>query len=79
MKEYWTTFAANGDPNLGSPPFWPPFSIFLDDDQSLKPSAPKLEFNFANLHKCNFWTAVLLQTSLPEVAGQLRNRSIIGR
>lgn len=79
MKEYWTTFAANGDPNLASQPFWPPFSIFFDDDQSLKPAAPKVEFNFADVHKCNFWTDILLQTSLPEITDQLRNRGIFRR
>ena len=62
MKEYWTTFAANGDPNLASQPSWPPFSTFFDDDQSLKPAVPNVEFNFANTHKCSFWSAVLLQT-----------------
>lgn len=77
MKAYWTTFAANGNPNLAGQPFWPPFSIFFDDDQSLKPARPGVEFNFANAHKCNFWTDVLLQTSLPEIAGQLRNRGNI--
>ena len=79
MKAYWTTFAANGDPNLMGQPFWPPFFIFFDDDQSLKPATPSVEFNFANVHKCNFWTDVLLQISLPEIADQLRNRSVIRR
>jgi para-nitrobenzyl esterase len=79
MKEYWTTFAANGDPNVAGQPYWPPFSIFFDDDQSLKPAEPNVEFNFASAHKCNFWTAVLLQTSLPEIADQLRNRDVIRR
>ena len=77
MKEYWTTFAANGDPNLASRPFWPPFSIFVNDDQSLKPAVPNVEFNFASAHKCHFWTAVLLETSLPEIADQLRSRDVI--
>jgi para-nitrobenzyl esterase len=77
MKEYWTTFAANGDPNLASRPFWPPFSIFVNDDQSLKPAVPNVEFNFASAHKCHFWTAVLLETSLPEIADQLRSRHVI--
>lgn len=77
MKDYWTTFAANGDPNLASRPFWPPFSIFVGDDQSLKPAVPSVEFNLATAHKCNFWTEVLLQTSVPAVADQLRTRGII--
>jgi para-nitrobenzyl esterase len=79
MKDYWTTFAANGDPNLANRPFWPPFSIFVDDDQSLKPRLPNVEFNFASQHKCGFWTDVLLQTSLPEIADQLRNVGIVRR
>jgi para-nitrobenzyl esterase len=62
MKQYWTTFAANGDPNVASQPFWPPSSPFFDDDQSLKPAVPNVEFNFANTHKCNFWSAVLFET-----------------
>jgi para-nitrobenzyl esterase len=36
MKEYRTSFATHGDPNLASQPFWPPFSIFVDDDQSFE-------------------------------------------
>ena len=77
MQDYWTTFAAKGDPNLEGQPFWPPFFIFVDDDQSLKPAVPNVEFNFARAHKCKFWTSVLLQTSLPEVANQIRNRGVI--
>jgi para-nitrobenzyl esterase len=77
MKDYWTSFAANGDPNLANQPLWPPFSIFVDDDQSLKPPGPNVEFNFAKAHKCNFWTAVLLQTSLPVITDQLQHRGII--
>ncbi len=79
MKDYWTTFATNGDPNLAIRPFWPPFSIFVDDDQSLKPPVPNVEFSFASEHKCNFWTDVLLQTSLPEISDQLRNGGIVRR
>jgi para-nitrobenzyl esterase len=79
MKDYWTTFAANGDPNLAGQPPWPPFSIFIDDNQSLKPAVPNVEFNFTDAHRCKFWTAVLLQTALPEVADQLRNLAIIRR
>jgi para-nitrobenzyl esterase len=77
MKDYWTIFAANGDPNLASRPFWPRFSIFVNDDQSLKPAEPNVEFNFARAHKCNFWTTVLLQTSLPEIVDQIRSRDVI--
>ena len=76
MKSYWTNFAAHGNPNQLGQPFWPEFGILFNDDQSLTAPTPAVEFNFAKVHQCNFWTAVLLQTSLPDLAEQLRTSSI---
>lgn len=76
MRAYWTNFAARGNPNDASVPFWPRFGIFEGDDQSLITPRPRVEFDFVDLHKCDFWTAVLLQTSLPEEASQIRAAGI---
>jgi para-nitrobenzyl esterase len=76
IRAYWTNFAGRGNPNGPGVAFWPQFGIFADADQSLIPPTPRVEFGFADVHKCDFWTAVLLQTSLPEVAGQIRGAGI---
>jgi para-nitrobenzyl esterase len=76
MKAYWTSFAAHGNPNAPGRPFWPPFSILVNDNQSLIPPTPQVELDFASEHKCNFWFEVLTQTVLQGVAGQLRSNGI---
>jgi len=77
MRAYWTNFAAHGNPNHAGQPFWPEFGVLFNDDQSLTAPTPVVEFDFANVHKCNFWTDVLLQTSLSGVADQLRSTGIV--
>ncbi len=77
MRAYWTNFATHGNPNHAGQPFWPEFGVLVNDDQSLTAPTPAVEFDFAQEHKCNFWTDVLLQTSLSGVADQLRSTGIV--
>jgi len=77
MKAYWTNFATHGNPNQMGQPLWPEFGILIDDNQSLVAPTPAVEFNFTEAHKCDFWTDILLQTSLSGVADQLRSRGIV--
>jgi para-nitrobenzyl esterase len=62
MVEYWTAFAANGNPNQPGTPNWPVFSVAETDMQSLVPPAPETEFNFAIDHRCAFWDAATGRT-----------------
>jgi para-nitrobenzyl esterase len=58
MISYWTTFAANGDPNSAGQPVWSPYSLVTDQFQSLVPPTPMAEpsFSFDADHKCSaFW------------------------
>jgi para-nitrobenzyl esterase len=57
MVDYWTAFAANGNPNQPGSPNWPTFNVSGDDVQSLVPPVPETESNFALDHKCAFWDA----------------------
>jgi para-nitrobenzyl esterase len=57
MVEYWTAFAANGDPNQPGTPNWHEFTVAGADVQSLVPPAPEDELKFAIDHKCAFWDA----------------------
>lgn len=55
---YWTTFAANGDPNSAGEPAWSPYSRVTDQFQSMAPPTPVVEssFGFDIDHKCSsFW------------------------
>ena len=52
---YWTTFAANGDPNSPGTPGWPLFDAAAVGVQSMKPPVPGTESGFATDHKCSFW------------------------
>ncbi|HKD78099.1 MAG TPA: carboxylesterase family protein [Candidatus Angelobacter sp.] len=56
MVEYWTAFAANGNPNHLGTPNWPAFSVVGEEIQSLVPT-PVNETTFAIDHKCAFWDA----------------------
>lgn len=76
MKAYWTNFAAHGNPNDPDVAFWLQFGIFAGDDQSLIPPTPQVEFDFTDTHKCDFWTAILLQTTRSEVTSQIRDAGI---
>ncbi len=56
MISYWTTFAANGDPNSPSEPAWSPYSSVTDQFQSLAPPTPVVESSFDSDHQCSsFW------------------------
>lgn len=57
MVEYWTAFAANGNPNHLGIPNWPAFSVAGEEMQSLVPPTPVNETTFAIDHKCAFWDA----------------------
>jgi para-nitrobenzyl esterase len=60
MISYWTTFAANGDPNSAGQPLWSPYSSATDQFQSLIPPMPMVEpgFSFDSDHLCSsFWSA----------------------
>lgn len=57
MVDYWTAFAANGNPNHLNTPNWPLFSVVPGDMLSLVPPAPVNELTFAIDHKCAFWDA----------------------
>jgi para-nitrobenzyl esterase len=72
MKAYWTNFARNGNPNSFGEPGWPSFNFLADDDQSLVAPTPRTENNLSAAHNCNFWTGVLIQTTLEAIANQLR-------
>jgi len=58
MKTYWTNFARSGFPAPPGTPFWPFFNTVTQTMQSLVPPSPQPETDFANTHKCAFWTAL---------------------
>ena len=58
MKGYWTNFAKRGFPASFGTPFWPLFNDLIQQMQSLAPSAPQTETDFASTHNCAFWTAL---------------------
>ena len=56
MIDYWTHFAATGDPNFAGAPVWAPYSSATDQFQSLVPPTPVVESTFDSDHKCSsFW------------------------
>jgi para-nitrobenzyl esterase len=55
MVDYWTQFAANGDPNSPATPEWPAYTAAGDTYQSLHPPTPAPESGYAADHKCAFW------------------------
>jgi para-nitrobenzyl esterase len=77
MKRYWTNFARNGNPNFFGLTNWAGFSVVADNVQSLTPSTPAVEFDFAAAHKCNFWIGILGETTLAGVANALAAKGII--
>lgn len=59
MVDYWTNFAATGDPNGGSLPTWSPYNPTLDEFQSLIPPTPIVESTFNTDHVCDaFWNLI---------------------
>ena len=57
MVDYWAEFARTANPSENGTPAWPPFSVAVDDIQSLVPPTPATEFNFFTAHNCAFWDA----------------------
>ncbi len=57
MGDYWTAFAAKGNPNHPGTPNWTAFSLAGEDMQSFVPPTPVNETTFAIDHKCAFWDA----------------------
>jgi para-nitrobenzyl esterase len=60
MIGYWTRFAATGNPNSLSAPFWPSYWSQVGIINSLKTPSPQLQWvsSFNTDHKCSFWTIV---------------------
>ena len=59
MVEYWTNFAATGDPNGGSLPTWSLYDPTTDVFQSLLPPTPTTETSFNTDHLCDgFWNLI---------------------
>lgn len=57
MKQYWTGFAATGEPNgTGATPAWPVWTSSTQQDLQLVPSGPTVSRSFAARHQCGFWT-----------------------
>lgn len=54
MIDYWTAFAATGDPNRAGGPAWPRFSRHLPYVQSLAPDHIT-RVDLATEHHCGFW------------------------
>jgi para-nitrobenzyl esterase len=76
MKDYWTNFARNGNPNGAGAARWAAFNLLAGNVQSLVPPTPEFELGFAQAHKCGFWLAILKQTVLQSIAGALTVRGI---
>ena len=67
LIQYWTRFAANGDPNNAAgqprsagkaPPYWPVFSAADQDRQELS-SDTSTKTDYQQNHRCAFWAGVL--------------------
>ena len=69
MVGYWTTFAANGDPNGVGQPLWQRFTRNGQVMQSFVPPSASPETNFATVHQCEFWDTVSGRT-LPPAGNQ---------
>jgi para-nitrobenzyl esterase len=65
MEDYWTRFAATGDPNGGSGPSWPAFAASSDTNINLDTTVTV----DAGLEKdiCNFWDDLVAKN--PSLAG----------
>jgi para-nitrobenzyl esterase len=67
LIQYWTRFAANGDPNNAAgqpkqagkaPPFWPVFNAADQDRQELMANSAT-RTTYQQDHRCSFWASVL--------------------
>jgi para-nitrobenzyl esterase len=59
MVSYWTQFAASGNPNSFETPYWPRYWSAADDFQSLDTPNARTEYNFDQVHQCDFWDQLL--------------------
>jgi para-nitrobenzyl esterase len=59
MKDYWTEFAADSDPNVEGARRWHRFRSTSEDILSLVPPRPAPESDFSSRHHCAFWHALL--------------------
>ena len=55
MADYWTTFAATGDPNSPRTPPWPAYDRTAQRFQSLRPGVPVTATGFAADHRCSLY------------------------
>jgi hypothetical protein len=76
FKNYFTTFAFDGNPNSAQTVHFPIFAINTDAVQSIIPPTPQPEFNLAKNHKCNFWISILEQTILDAIVDELESDGI---
>jgi para-nitrobenzyl esterase len=60
MVDYWTKFAASGNPNASAAPAWPRYTTGQEQIQSLRTSSPLpiAASAFAEDHKCDFWDSL---------------------
>ena len=60
MMDYWTHFAATGNPNAAGTPHWSRFGGGQPQIQELVPkaTAPEAESVFAGAHQCAFWATI---------------------
>ena len=58
--DYWTTFAATGQPNGSTTPFWPRYQARSDLFQSLTSAGngPHPISDFSSEHQCSFWATL---------------------
>lgn len=58
MRAYWTNFAKRGIPTGSGTPPWPRFDNTTQRTQSLLPSGPRTETDYAARHQCDFWSSL---------------------
>jgi para-nitrobenzyl esterase len=76
FQNYFTSFAADGNPNSAQTVHFPFFTIATDAVQSIIPPTPQPEFNLAKNHNCNFWISILEQTILDAIVDELESDGI---
>ncbi len=59
MVRYWTSFAKYGSPNLSGAPLWIRYGANYHLTQSLQPGGAEVINDFADVHQCGLWSALL--------------------